>query len=347
MRGLAIFTIAADLPRMLPRVLQFEAPVVTVAAAPAYVIDFPTEELPRLLRLLQDPSLGQIRAGTPQRSPLSTEVEPRGKMLWMFPVTSTELELALFWRHLRRTELHGRVFFGSSLLYSEPSALIVELTGAAAALQAWTLCSGILALSSEKLLVSTDAEPEAWQPMLDSLMKQDPKSAIVRIKWRPSRHGGRPWATPEATQVQLAALRRTKGGRLGQAAPMCNVADVQSRGPTGYEDLEVYWQLMEHFQTTAGVALAEAASPMVAKPGTWLWLAAADPTAPQGRLRLFLRTHEEVQSLFQALHGRTVQVGSDLVGIQVLHDISDAVGETRQGNGVRGRAGRRPPPAQQ
>ena len=227
-------------------------------------------------------------------------------------------------------------------MYADGSTLICEMTGAGAALHAWQMSTQMVVLSSDKLLLHTDADPETWQPKLTALLQQDAQAAILRVKWRPSRHGGRPWAQPAAVQSQLAAARRTKGGRTGQTVPLRNIAEVHIRGPVGYDAHTVYRQLAAHVTQVAGIALVETTSDSPGTPGYWRWLGASDPTAPPGRLRLYLRSDDEVQKLYQALHERTLQVGMDHVALQVTNDRQDL-----EGNGRRGRGARQPAPAEQ
>eukprot|EP00959_Pyramimonas_sp_CCMP1952_P367221 7691345-Pyramimonas_sp.AAC.1 len=56
-QGLAIFTVAAEMPRRPPMVLAASAPVLHVEAAPSYMLDFPADALPEVLRLLGAPAL--------------------------------------------------------------------------------------------------------------------------------------------------------------------------------------------------------------------------------------------------------------------------------------------------
>ena len=70
-------------------------------------------------------------------------------------------------------------------------------------------------------------------------------------------------------------------------------------------------------------------------PLSWRWLAATDPTAPPGRIRLQLETLEQVQLIISHIHGRSLQFGSDLVAIEIQNDLLDAQ-QVRLGNGNRG-----------
>ena len=68
----------------------------------------------------------------------------------------------------------------------------------------------------------------------------------------------------------------------------------------------------------------------------FIHLASKDTAAAAGRLRLLLANRDEVRKVFAALHGQTIQVGQDYVGIEVANDAEDA--QRRPGNGRGGRA---------
>ena len=77
----------------------------------------------------------------------------------------------------------------------DPSAMIVDIGHGAAAGKVWVLCSRVLLLSCDRLLITSDAETAGtWQLLLDRILEADPKGAIYRISWNPSHHGGRPFA---------------------------------------------------------------------------------------------------------------------------------------------------------
>ena len=58
------------------------------------------------------------------------------------------------------------------------------------------------------------------------------------------------------------------------------------------------------------------------------WLAATDPIAPPGRVRLQLDSMTQVHQVFRHIHGRAIEFGADLVSIAVRNDLLDAI----QGN---------------
>ena len=83
---------------------------------------------------------------------------------------------------------------------------------------------------------------------------------------------------------------------------------------------------MRHVCTATGLQLEESAYTGPPHIGEYVHLARVDPTSPPGRLRLFLPDLESVRKFRAALHGQSVQVGSNLVGFRITNDRLDAEG---------------------
>ena len=85
------------------------------------------------------------------------------------------------------------------------------------------------------------------------------------------------------------------------------------------------------------LSLQDASTQADPPPNSWQWLAARDPDAPPGRVRLSLTSLEQVQAVVDAVHGRAIQVGSDFIAIEVQNDLLDtrhlAAGNGRGGTG--------------
>ena len=68
---------------------------------------------------------------------------------------------------------------------------------------------------------------------MDRVMGEDSRETAVRLRWRASKYGGRPFATPSATSNALAASKR-RG-----TAPISTynfTTDVTIRGEVGKEE---------------------------------------------------------------------------------------------------------------
>ena len=83
---------------------------------------------------------------------------------------------------------------------------------------------------------------------------------------------------------------------------------------------------MTHVCQATGLQLQETDYSRTPAAGEYIHLASQDADAPAGRLRVLLNSAEEVRRLYNALHGQTVQVGQDRVGITVTNDVLDSRG---------------------
>ena len=176
----------------------------------------------------------------------------------------------------------------------------------------------MIAISSTKVLVYTEATAETLKAKMDEVMTLDVEAAATKLKWKPSRNGGRAIATPSATTSSLAASRK-KANKPSSAFDY--ITEVAVKGEVGREDGEVMRKLMAHVCSSTGLNINETAGEANPKIGEFFHLASRDSAAPPGRMRVMLRNEDEVRKLYAALHGQTVQVGHDLVAIEVSNDL--------------------------
>ena len=180
----------------------------------------------------------------------------------------------------------------------------------------------------------TDAAVQLWQQKMDTVLASDPDSAATRLKWKPSRCGGRALATPSATTTALSASRRRKGATRGSTS-LDHIAELAIKGEVGREDGEVLKLLITHLSSATGIALVEADPARGLREVSYVHLASQDPSAPPGRLRMLLRDADEVRRVYAALHGQTIQVGQDTIAIEITNDLYEAA--RLPGNAQRGR----------
>eukprot|EP00959_Pyramimonas_sp_CCMP1952_P170899 3571206-Pyramimonas_sp.AAC.1 len=91
----------------------------------------------------------------------------------------------------------------------------------------------MLALDSKRYLVVTAASNDTWSEVMDQVYLHDKQSAATRLKWKPSRNGGRVEATPSATATMLNAERRlgNKANRISE-----QIAEIVVKGELGKDD---------------------------------------------------------------------------------------------------------------
>jgi len=133
--------------------------------------------------------------------------------------------------------------------------------------------------------------------------------------------------------VVAGALAATKQKPKQRRSLVDYITDVKVLGEIGREDAEILRRIMEHACTATGISVKEAGLEAAPKVGEFYHIASRDQSSPPGCLRILLRDREEVRKIHAALHGQTIQVGSDAVAMAVQNAALQL--ETSPGNGRR------------
>ena len=91
--------------------------------------------------------------------------------------------------------------------------------------------------------------------------------------------------------------------------------------------------LMQRAVQATGLTIRETDYSRAPKLGEYAHLATQDAAAPPGKLKRLLSSEDDVRRLYNALHGQTIAVGNDRVGIVVGNELLD--GQSVPGNGQR------------
>ena len=137
------------------------------------------------------------------------------------------------------------------------------------------------------------------------------------------------------TGRQLSAATRLSRQGPAPTEQQLSTAVVSLRGPLGHSASAVISRLVDVLHERTGLLLREGTE---AAPGTWHPIAPEGDYATSGKLRVCLASMAEVNIVIRELHGKAVNVGPDLISVEVANDVMDA--PARQGNDRRRRAGR-------
>ena len=348
MSGLAVFDVSFTLPQ---RGVMISLPHQSLAALPAsskvVIVDLPASRITEFHQVMARPGHRDAILRQHRRSPTSTEAQSRFRIDVLLPAGMPELQVVSIFQGIRRTERAGlgsEMFWARQSIYGDGEAKILEITKPDNLGRFWLLCTEMLLVTRSKVLVRTGAREDRWKTVMDELIRGDLGELAFRLKYKPSRNGGRAIATPADTEIAIAAGRRLAMAGERQAAQDF-VADIIAVGEVGREDGEVLRYIMSHVCSATGLAIRE--SSYLAPPAVneYVHLARTDTAAPPGRLRLYLSSLEEVRRVRAALHGQSVRVGADLVAFRVACDPLDAEGLRGPGRGA-GRPQQRPPQQQ-
>jgi hypothetical protein len=321
--GMVVFTLSHEAHHAPPRMFDLKAPILKLNEVVAVTVDIPTNKTAALMTWLAHKDLKKVTCRHPVRSPLTTKEVPRVNLQLIFPQDSTELEQLLIMKELRRVTFTQDTFFGLNTMHRSSNAMVLEVNSPLGLRHFWPLCSQLIPVSKNKVLIYTETAADTWIDSMNALLKQDPDTAATKLKWKPSKFGGRPFAVPSATSTTLGATSRQAGKT--SSSRMDHITDITVRGELGREDGAILKSLMQHLALKTGLNIKVGNELGGPKVNEYVHLASIDPSAPPGRLRLYLGSQDDVRRVANALHGQVVEVGSDLVAIEVTNDLNNSM----------------------
>ena len=229
-----------------------------------------------------------------------------------------------------------KVAVSHTTVLDDPGALIVDLTEPSAITNHLNYCDQLLMLSPKRAALITTTAQSTWERLLTWQAEQPTSPQILKLSWRRSTRGGRPWVVPQALSRQQAASMSGDWTQLAGPA-RCSV-HLQIQGDTSTDHTEtakiVVARLTDQLQETWTVAALGAMprprelAPIAGADGSWdgaFLLEATDPT--------------HVKKVAHLLHGMCFSgvAGSHRVRMSLQHDYGNHVRTTRTGNGIRKR----------
>jgi len=321
-QGLAIFTLGHSGIQTKPQLYIPRAPLLRLAEVRTVLIDTRAEYVGRLLGLLHGAFGNAVTIRDSRRSPLSTDVLPRAQISLVLSEAVADADAVMVLQDIRSNHIGAETFFGLRSMSAAPDAILLEFSCSDTLRHCWPLCSLMYVLNGRTALVYTKATEETWTATMDRTMIADANEKRVRLRWKMSA-GGRPFASPSATNEALTANKRT-----GRHAPsqLDYATSVTINGEIGREDGKVLGQIMDHVVRNApdgsGLGRLKAATdPNDPKLGEYLHTATVDPSAPPGRLQVYCETEADVAELYNILNGEVLECGLDYIGVTVSNDI--------------------------
>ena len=217
----------------------------------------------------------------------------------------------------------------------------MEITEAQAAVKFRHLLWDGVFTSATEALIRTDTPAETWRQELSRRMREEPISCAIKLKWRPSVHGGRVWAQPSAVEQQLQAVRVQAGIRLQGRCPGEAGRDLESeiqiQGTLGPDPAALLRAIMHSIATKLQAPLHEQGFGEHLAVGGWQLLQTTGTTELSGKIRVRLSNTAEVKTFEKALQGSPVKVGDTTVTLQVSNMALSALPScpsTEYGSGV-------------
>jgi len=334
--GLAVFTLGHSGSRIPTVITALHQPLLQLDEARAAILDFPATQLSYVLKFLSDAGISRQAIREPRRSPISSAEWPRLELKIIVSSSTADFSVVALLRGLRSSPEGQHIVFGLQALYGADDACILEVGSPLHYSHFWPLCTQMVFLTNRKAIVYTDASELSWIQSMDACLNIDHLACSSKLRWKSAAKGGRTLATPSHTGPTLSASKRV-GGR--QASTLDNATVLSFTGEVGVEDTQVLVRLLEHVVNATQLPIVAAADPSSPQLGEFAPLVGPDGAIEPGRLKVILNTRAEVVQLHEALHGQSVTVGGDSVGVVVSNDalLAHSVLGERRGRTMRKR----------
>ena len=182
----------------------------------------------------------------------------------------------------------------------DQAALLVELTDAHAASAFKPYCTDILLISERMALVRTEVSYVTWSQLLSDWSRNSPSSTPLKLKWRPSVQGGRPWAQPDLIPQQMQAVKAQSKVRLQSRLPGSKPSDmdtnIQIHGSLGPEPHKLLRDVMASIVHQLGGSIQEVREQVLDSPGDWAILIRPGTDEPSGSIRIRLGSIQDAKT---------------------------------------------------
>jgi len=252
----------------------------------------------------------------------NTKDDPRSSIRGFLPQGVSAFEARCINNQVQRLVRPLEGLAGLRDIFTDRAALLMEITNWDALQSVSPLCDDVVALSPKWALVRTGIRSEQWVETLSNLMRNNPYDCILRIQWRQSYHGGRPWALPSATTQQIQAVRvqaraklSSRGGKIDRPLE----SSITVEGNLGPDPAGLVRIMMGNIQTKLASPLQEVIEGSELRIGQWLMCLHPPTQEPTGRIKVMVANSSAAKELEKAAHNQVVNVGGDALAVKVCN----------------------------
>ena len=201
-------------------------------------------------------------------------------------------------------------------------------------------------MHGHQILFHPKGDKKAWGQLLTDLALADPAAAITEVRWRRSRNSGRPWVRPQMLPQDLqAAVQRGQARQSGRPERLSDVAAsalISFLGASlGADPESLCNALVTKMESVLQVSLTRSAPRTAIEPLQW----AREEHATgewSDRVRVRLRSSDEVQRLHALLHGTPVWIGAAWCTLAITNAFLPVMPAASPPGNERGRSTGRP-----
>ena len=331
---ISLFTLGQPSAYVLPRLTTWRLNFFSFVSGPVITVDTPTQfgrtvrglitnmGLPALQTIDHPrPSLGNTK--DVQRSTIQLHIE-HGKL------SPIHLEALLTW--LGNALKDFQAIVGVLTTMTSPTAMLVDVMSASAGFTDAELSWSTLIISPRLLLVETRSNNHVWSSNLTAAWHQDPTTAGIKIRYRPSTNTKTIFAQVQATSADIAAVRARKAhapSRPSLQNPPTLQATISI--PVQTCGLLDQWlpMFMQRVATTNNLPLQASTTNSGLDIHKWRAMMAYDGSWT-GKVLVQLANDQELRQLHKTLHGQGTEIQHHTAGILVDSDHVDLRTPTTQ-----------------
>ena len=321
-RPVGILTFRSGAILGLPAILSTEEPAERIHVGHTINIDFPANEEAAVWELLGPVQQAGWKYSEPRRSPASMKTAPRLRIqLYTGQLQCTAFDAAVFAQQLQQQLVPRGGAAARGDVFLDDSALLMSVASSAAFAVAGRNCAEIYPLAPKMAVIRTTLDENRWEADLSAWMQQDATAAIYHLRHKRLVREGSLWISAPGTankQRQMAA----------GTAEVSTKLLLQLQGPAGPRPEAVVATIARLAgeavgRTVTAVPHDAALSAYNLRPERGV--VAGSFT---GRLEFTVSTAAEARHVRELLHGRGIQLGPDLVSL----DVQLTPLQTRSGN---------------
>ncbi|CAK0813390.1 unnamed protein product, partial [Prorocentrum cordatum] len=240
-----------------PVVVNWTGNAPTSLTSEAAILDYPVDVEDKILEMLQNfQSPIVVNWSRSMASPSGREDRRVRRVLYGYHGTApavivTALEATMLIRALRAClgQIPG-LAAGHTLMMHDPGALPIDYTEPEAIAAHPDYWDQLIFLTTRRGVLITSSSRTAWERLLTTQAEAQQQTRILKLSWKLSTRGGRPWVIPQVlSQTTAATLTGNWGDLPGPAR--CSI-HVQIKGDTGTDPTSILDLLLQKIRACTG-----------------------------------------------------------------------------------------------
>ena len=335
---IGLFTLGQTNTIAQPQLSNWRLNFFKFETGPIINIDVPTQHRFATKNTLDSLGLPAVQTiDNPRPSLGSTTQQPRSTIhAHLEPGRITPIHMEGLLRWLSNTLKHFQAIVGVFNTMSSPTAMLMDCMSASAGHTHADLSWSTIIVSPKLLLVETRTDAHTWSTHLTAAWNQDPTSAGIKVRYRPSANVKPTFAQVQVTASEIAAVRARRG-HAPSTPSLRNPATLQATitlplGTCGPID---QWlpTFMQRVATTNNLPLQASTTDSGLDVHRYRALTAYDGSWT-GKVIVQLANTQEVRQLHNTLHGLGIEIQQHTTGIFVESNHIDlgshAIGASRR-----------------